>query len=156
MLAFKLILRYFFNTAVYGLIKVTWFVHRADESVQTPRLKLFDGPAHCEVVKIKHTCLWDNTSSSLEVYACREITAVRNQMNHQLTIVSKKSGTVQRLGEQAGNNKGKRFQKRGRDEGRRFWLCCIQGRWRKSGSPLRLTLAESHQTTISGRLPDDQ
>lgn len=108
---------------------------RADESVQSSPIRsntrslgsCSTGPAHCEVVKIKETCLWDNTYSSLKVYACREITGVRHRMNHQLTIVSKKSGTVKGLRENAGNNKGERVQKRGGDAGRRFWLCCTHG-----------------------------
>lgn len=41
-------------------------------------------------------------------------------MNHRLTIVSKKSGTVKGLGKNAGNNKGKRVQKGAETEDRGF------------------------------------
>lgn len=41
-------------------------------------------------------------------------------MNHRLTIVSKKSGTVKGLGKNPGNNKGKRVQKGAETEDRGF------------------------------------
>lgn len=77
-------------------------------------------------------------------------------MNHQLTIVSKKSGTVKGLGENAGNNKGKRVQKGAETKDGDFDYVALGGSEREECSPLRLTLAQSDQTTISGRLPDDQ